>query len=251
MWSPDKFTTAQRVAAAKEIARRLADKYGSNLIAVAIEGSTAKGLDLPESDLELAVIIQGVADRWYPFFYNGLSVGISYGNPEAELEDAARIDYTWPVTGDAYQTAQVIYDPGSFYPKLCHAASEAEEGTDFAPLIRDALADVYENVLKVFSLGSKQTMAAVMFAANAAYWAALTVALVNKHKYRSTRAMFQESTELPQLPEGYAQGIGHLLCQGQDVESLQGTLGRFWPSLRAWVDDMGIHMQDNCLEHIF
>lgn len=78
-WSPKKFTTEDRLQTANNILEVLKERYKDSLIAVAIEGSTAKGLDAPESDLELRVLLSEDSgyDRWYAFFYEGMFVGIS------------------------------------------------------------------------------------------------------------------------------------------------------------------------------
>lgn len=58
-WQPNKFSTEERFEVAYEILNELLNKYKKNLLSVAIEGSTAKGMDCPESDLELRVVING------------------------------------------------------------------------------------------------------------------------------------------------------------------------------------------------
>lgn len=40
------------------------NKYNDNLISVAIEGSTTKGMDRPESDLELRAVVKGRDSEW-------------------------------------------------------------------------------------------------------------------------------------------------------------------------------------------
>ncbi|MCL6601180.1 MAG: hypothetical protein K6T81_20970, partial [Alicyclobacillus macrosporangiidus] len=67
---------------------------------VALEGSAAKGMDRPESDLELRAIFHGdVPHCWYAFFHHDLFVGISYTSLVAEEAKAREVTYTWPVTG--------------------------------------------------------------------------------------------------------------------------------------------------------
>lgn len=248
MWQPGKFTTEQRLAAAKAIAERLKDRYKEELIAVIVEGSTAKGLDLPESDLELSVVIKGGAERWYPFLFKGISVGIGYGNPEAELEAAGEIDYYWPVTGDCYETAQVIYDPALFYPRLQERNRIAVTKADFQRFLREALADMYEYVLKLFTVSNQ--LGAVSAASGAAYWAAMSVALANRYKFNSTRAMFEQSFNLQDLPQGYQEGMQELFSSGYDVARLRQTVGELWESFAVWAKAHGIVLDDDCLNGI-
>lgn len=92
-WQPNKFQTQDRYDIADEIFNKLLGKYGNNLISFAIEGSTAKGIDYPESDLELRIVVQGRDSGWYAFFYKGMFVGISFNSLEKIHSKAENIDY--------------------------------------------------------------------------------------------------------------------------------------------------------------
>lgn len=63
-WKPKKFRTQDRYNIANDILNELMNKYNDNLISVAIEGSTAKGMDRPESDLELRAVVKGRDSEW-------------------------------------------------------------------------------------------------------------------------------------------------------------------------------------------
>ncbi|MFS1519610.1 hypothetical protein V1503_24595 [Bacillus sp. SCS-151] len=114
-WQPNKFKSQDRFQIAEEINNELLKKYKDNLISVAIEGSTAKGMDCPESDLELRVIVVGRESGWYPFFYKGMFVGISFSTIDKMKSKAKNIDYEWSVKSDSLFTCKIIYDPTNLY----------------------------------------------------------------------------------------------------------------------------------------
>ncbi|MCE4049120.1 nucleotidyltransferase domain-containing protein [Bacillus sp. Au-Bac7] len=68
-WQPKKFSTEERFEIANKILIELIKQYKQNLLSVALEGSTAKGLDGPESDLELRVVIKERESSLEAFFY--------------------------------------------------------------------------------------------------------------------------------------------------------------------------------------
>jgi len=245
-WRPVPFTTEERLRAAERVLDHLRARHGSNLLAVAVEGSTAKGLDRPESDLELCVVLAGgEADRWYAAFHRGLFVGVSLVSPEEAEREAESVTYTWPVDGDRLWTARVLYDPMGLYVRLRALRVGAEAAADWARLAREALADMYEHVYKVFAARPDRETQAYE-AAQVAFWAADAVALVNRYRYLSSRTMFAESQRLRSLPEGYAAHLRGLLARPEGV-GLERHAAGLWTACRAWAAALGIHLEDDDL----
>lgn len=248
MWKPAEFTSEQRMTMAREITELLMARYGERLVGVLLEGSVAKGTDRPVSDLELSVVLTDGGDRWYPFFRRGMFVGISYKSLEGATSSAGSIGPSWPVAGDALQTGIALYDPTGLYPKLLKKHLAAVTNAAYKILVKDVMADMYENVLKIFSLHPSEGYQAGIFAGGAAYLAALAVGLANKHRYLSVRRMFEESFALSSLPEGYREGILGLLSAGSDVLALRQTLGQLWPALVSWAASIGATLDDDAAE---
>ncbi len=246
-WQPPRFSHEQRLSVAQTLTARLRERYRERLVAVAVEGSTAKGLDRPESDLELHVILEGAAQRWYPFFFCGMFVGISYRSPEEEVARAQQVDYEWPVTSDALFTARVLYDPTGLYDRLRALARDAEREADFRALVREALADLYEQVLKVFTLRDGEALAASVATARVAYWSAVAVALHHRHRYLSSRTMYEESFTLPDLPAGYEAAVRALLARPADLAAARAAVGGLWLAFREWAKGRGVTLDDDAL----
>lgn len=241
-WQPNKFYTEERFQIADEIFKELLNKYMDNLISVAIEGSTAKGMDGPESDLELRVVIKGRESSWEAFFYKGMFVGISFSSLEKMKSKAKSIDYEWSVKSDSLFTCKVLYDPINLYKELRETAKEVEEQADFNILIKDAITDMYEHVYKVFALMDTDTILAAQESRQVAYWAVMSVGLKNKHKYLSSRTMYKESFELDSLPEEFEQNIRNLLSLNTDVQNLKQNVGGLWVSTLNWIENFNINL---------
>lgn len=247
-WRPARFGTEERRGAAAAVRDRLQAIYGVRLRAVAVEGSTAKGLDLPESDLELRAVVEGgETHRWYACFRRGLFVGVSLVTEAQARRDAAAVDYEWPSQGDVWDTAQVLYDPDGLYPALRAVAAAAAAAADFMTLTRESLTDLYEHVYKVFTAGEDEATAAHE-ARQVAFWAANTVALPHRHRYRGSRTLFAESAALPGLPAGYAGRVRGLLALRTDAAALRRDTGALWTAFVPWAADRGITLDDDTLE---
>ncbi|MFD1019278.1 kanamycin nucleotidyltransferase C-terminal domain-containing protein [Thalassobacillus hwangdonensis] len=245
-WKPSRFTNAQRYDAAYAILEKLKDTYGEELLAVAVEGSTAKRLDHAYSDLELQVVLDRKSyHRWHAFFYQGLFTGISYNSLERVREDAATIDYEWPVSGDGFSESEVLYDPGFLYHELRRINKHAVSEADFMALIYEALMDLYEHVYKIFTLRSDETIALHQEIASIGYWAAITVGLANRHQFPSAKRMVIESTQLADTPQDYGQLIGELY-EGDATQATE----KLWRAFTKWAEQKEITVKDDALHSI-
>jgi kanamycin nucleotidyltransferase len=252
LWQPGAYSSADRFAVANRVVDRLREKYGESLLAVALEGSTAKGLDVPYSDVELRVILSdevGVHHRWYAFTTDGMSVGISYNSFSRVFECANEVTYEWPKAGDGLVTCQVLYDPAGIFQRLRAQAEAAERTADFRSLVRDALCDMYECVLKLFSVPD-DVLSLRMDAGMLAYWAAMAVGLANRYRYLSSRRMFEESFTLPDLPEHYETCIRALLALESDASRIRQYAGLLWNTSLEWAERHGIRIEDNHLTEL-
>jgi kanamycin nucleotidyltransferase len=249
-WYPNTFNSQERLAIANEILDDLLNKYKNNLISVAIEGSTAKGMDVPESDLELRAVINRRESNWEAFFYKGMFIGVSFSTLEKMKSKAMNIDYEWPIKSDSLFTCKVLYDPTKLYGKLRKTASEIEEQTDFNLLIKDAITDMYEHVYKVFALKDTESLLAAHESRQVAYWALMSVGLKNKHKFLSSRTMYNESFELESLPEGFKQNIQCILSLNTDVQNLKDNVGKLWVSTLKWAEDFNVNLEKDDLSFL-
>ncbi|WP_173915930.1 kanamycin nucleotidyltransferase C-terminal domain-containing protein [Halobacillus sp. Marseille-Q1614] len=251
-WTPNKFTNEDRLKTAYKILKNLKGRYKDSLISVAVEGSTAKGLDAPESDLELRVLLDKDFNyhRWYAFFYEGMFVGVSYNSVSRTLEASKVIDYEWSISGDNLETAEVIFDPHYIYDDLKVNNKFAEQNANFNELIVEAITDMYEHIYKVFTLSSTNYIGITQEVTNIAYWSALTVGLANRYKYKSNKNMVEESFVLNNIPENYELNIRSLFLNAQ-LNDIQSAVSNLWVTFDNWAyQEFGINLNDDKLQYI-
>ncbi|QTM98262.1 hypothetical protein ERJ70_02380 [Sediminibacillus dalangtanensis] len=251
-WFPKKFTHKERLQIANKILEVLKDRYKKSLVSVAIEGSTAKGLDAPESDLELRVLLDCDLDyhRWYAFFFEGMFVGISYNSYFRTLEESKEIDYEWSISGDNLDTAIVIFDPSNVYDVLNQNNEFAEQRADFKKLITESVTDMYEHIYKVFTLSDNDYISLNKEVTNIAYWAALTVGLANRVKYKSNKSMVEESFALKNTPSNYEKNIRNLFLN-ENLFDIKNAVSVLWPSFVKWVSsEFEIDLSDDNLSFV-
>ncbi|MBN3555641.1 hypothetical protein JYA63_15290 [Fictibacillus nanhaiensis] len=249
-WKPQEFTTDDRLYVAHEIFETLLRKYEERLISVAIEGSTAKGMDRPESDLELRVVVDGRESEWYAFFYKEMFVGISFNTVEKIHSKARSMDYEWCVKGDVFFTSKILYDPTNLYETLKEIALETESQTNFNILMKDALADMYEHVYKIFTLKDSDSIVAAHESRQVAYWTTMLVGLKNRHKFLSSRSMYEEAFSFQSLPDHFETNIKEVLSLHTDVEKLKRFVGDLWSTTSDWARIHGIRLEEDYLSFL-
>ena len=88
-----KFTHEERVEIAQRISSLLLDKYKDSVLAVFIYASTAKKLDRPYSDLEVAAVMRDGVDippKYY--MHKGLVIEIDYPQESNFLKGARKVE---------------------------------------------------------------------------------------------------------------------------------------------------------------
>jgi kanamycin nucleotidyltransferase len=251
LWIPKSFSSEERWNVAAEVLAKLKDTYKESLLAVAVEGSTAKGSDRPQSDLEFLVVLNKEKyHRWHAFFYKGMFVGISYNSLDRIEEKAGELDYEWPVKGDAVATSKVLYDPHNLYGYLREEAEEAEKKADFTILIRDALTDMYEHVYKIFTLHEDEKIALRQEIAAISHWAVMSVGLANRHKFPSNKSMVEDSFLLKNFPSQYETLMKELILHPVTLPHACEIVSKLWTSFAAWGEKQGIDLHDDSLKEI-
>ncbi|MED1603334.1 kanamycin nucleotidyltransferase C-terminal domain-containing protein [Alkalihalophilus marmarensis] len=246
-WQPKTFSAEDRLKMTDNILDHFKTKYKKDLLSLAIEGSTAKGMNTPFSDLELRVVLNNYENGWFPFFFQGMYIGISMSSREKMLSEASKIDYEWPVKSDTLFTSKIVYDPTELYKELRNIAEKTEGETNFKLLLTEAIADMYEHVYKVFPLTEGDEMAMTNEARQIAYWATLCVGLSNKHRYVSSRTMYKESFHLNDLPDGYEEHMHELLTLETTASKIKQSTACLWTSFEKWAKEDGITLNKHDL----
>ncbi|MFG6494716.1 kanamycin nucleotidyltransferase C-terminal domain-containing protein [Fictibacillus sp. UD] len=145
---------------------------------------------------------------------------------------------------------QDSHDPTDLYGTLRERAKAAEEQVDFDGLIRDASADMYEHVYKIYTLNENDGITAAHEARQIAYWATMCVGLKNRYKFLSSRSMYHESFQLESLPHHFEQYINRILSLNTDVQSLKRDVGNLWVSTNHWAELNGITLKESDLSFL-
>lgn len=143
-----------------------------------------------------------------------------------------------------------MHDPTNLYDTLRKKAKAIEEQANFDILVEEALADMFEHVYKIFALEESDSIIAAQEARQVAYWATMCVGLKNRHKFLSSRTMYNESFKLKSLPKGFEEKIKGLLSLNTDLINLKTDVGELWTSTRHWAELNGIKLEANDLSFL-
>src|SRR5438876_10100210 len=92
-----RFTHEGRLRIAHQISARIVEKYGSDVLAVYVCGSTSKKLDRAYSDLELIVAVRDQVEiPMKDYLHRGLIIQIEYFKASNILDAAERLTDNWP-----------------------------------------------------------------------------------------------------------------------------------------------------------
>src|SRR5438552_12107976 len=122
------FTHEGRLGIAHQISDRIVEKYGSDILAVYVCGSTSKKLDRPFSDLELIVVVRDRAEIPMKYYlYRGLIVEIEYLKSTNILNAAERFTDNWPWEADQYRNRIALYERHRWLRKLDDAVAKNDK----------------------------------------------------------------------------------------------------------------------------
>src|SRR6186713_1964781 len=113
-------THEERVGLAYEIAQRILDKYGDQIQAIAVYGSTAKNEDAAHSDLEMWVATSEEFPKVGDVLtvYKGITIEISYAPVSKLLNVATQVDASWPISAESLRSYALMFDRGNFSNRI-------------------------------------------------------------------------------------------------------------------------------------
>jgi kanamycin nucleotidyltransferase len=123
-----KFTHEDRLKIAHHIADRVVKKYGNNVLAIYVCGSTSKTLDRPFSDLELIVVVRERAEISMKYYlHRGLIIQIEYLKSSKILSDAEQFTDNWPWEADQYRNRISLYERDRWFKGLDEAVAKNDK----------------------------------------------------------------------------------------------------------------------------
>ncbi|HEY3247525.1 MAG TPA: kanamycin nucleotidyltransferase C-terminal domain-containing protein [bacterium] len=197
-----------------ELAGRLRDlileRYADAVIAVFVTSSTARGLDLEFSDLELtAVHRDGAAPPDRSYYYRGILIEVSHVEESKIL--APQMEARWPETAGGYRGRIVLYERDRWTERLDQVL-DAFDAVERTPAQRMALLDMLEFRDKLRN--ARLTDDEIFFRGCATYFADSAtnfVLFLNGRQMVTTRWFFQQALECPEQPARFREHLEVLL----------------------------------------
>src|SRR5213083_2094216 len=141
-----RFTHEGRLRIAYQISARIVEKYGSDVMAVYVYGSTSKKLDRPYSDLEMIVAVRDRAEiPMKSYLHRGLIINIEYLRSSNVLDAAAQFTKDWHWEADQYRNRIDLYERDGWFTKLDRAV-EKNDKADSAEAIRKSFMMMTESI---------------------------------------------------------------------------------------------------------
>ena len=199
-----KFTHEDRLSIGQQISKRVLDKYGDDVLAVFIFGSTAKHLDRPYSDLEVIAVVRDaitIPDRYY--VYQGLVVEVSYPQESNFLSAARGLTTKWPLKADKYRNRIVLFEREAWTTRLDQAVAENERA-DMSEALRVAAVELTEDLCVLRN--ARLTNDAVGIRSRGfviAGEAARLVFLLNRQYVTTTSWYWKQAFECPWKPKDF------------------------------------------------
>ncbi len=240
MSGPKFIPSAERRKIAEDIANRFHRQYGDRTIAIGVYGSLARQMEGPYSDIEMFVVIQG-QDIWKPFEWAtpDWKAEVDVCSADTLESQAAALESDWPITHGAFRHIWAIYDPTNYFAVLQQLADSHPEEAFRTQMEGLIVGEIFEFVGKIRNAVYKANADPLAaYLTELAIYGARLVGLAERHTYRSFSLLFQDSLNLPNLPEGYRDLCGAAMCG--DLRSPQLILelsDSFWKGVETWAQE--------------
>jgi hypothetical protein len=194
----------ERIEVAKRLAQEILRAYGDAVLAVFVTSSTARGLDLQHSDLELtAAVRDGVELENRSYVYRGLLVEIEYLQESAILKNTRRVTRRWPIEAGEYRDRIVLHEREGWLRHLDQAMDERDT-SDFSTGLRHAtteLVEYHNKLLNARLAGDEMVVRYNGFFI--AEQAATLVLFLNRRWMITSRWLFSQAFECPEQPSEF------------------------------------------------
>ncbi|HZY48053.1 MAG TPA: kanamycin nucleotidyltransferase C-terminal domain-containing protein [Candidatus Bathyarchaeia archaeon] len=180
----------ERVELARNIASRIVKTYKDVVLAVCIDGSTAKKLDRPYSDLEMFCVVtdgQEIPGKFY--LYDGLLVQIEYFQESKFLKEAERVGFDWHLAADEFRNRIVLFERDEWLKRLDKAV-EGNNRADFSEDLRWATLAMTESLAAVRNARLKNDWRDTKTRAFYLAWDVSRVVFLYNRKYVLTTSWF-------------------------------------------------------------
>lgn len=247
MVGPQPMTRRERLALVEEMHSKLRARYGDQLKAIALYGSTARGTDGPYSDIELICVLRSDGEE-YSFEWSAgpWKAEVDVYSEAILLAKAARVSGSWPMTHGAFQTATPLYDPDGYFQQVRDAASAPTDEQIRTAIEETLVGELYELAGKLRNATAAcRTSFLPMLATYFALYGAWVIGLQNRRCFTASSIMLEEAMAWDHRPPGYDRlcrmvTAGRLSSPTEVTEACED----FWQGLNLWAREQGYQITD-------
>jgi kanamycin nucleotidyltransferase len=247
---PQPHDTAQRRAIAQSIVQQAQTQLSDRLLAAALYGSVAKGLDQPYSDLEMFLLVEGDQEETYhEWVWEQGRIEVNEIGWDAALEMADTVEDDWPLARGQFVYAEPIWGDAALIDELKRRTLNAPK-EQFDEAMQEILsAELYENLGKLRNAHERRIEdPMVALAGQFAHHTATLIALSHRHCFKNSQRILREALGLPDPPEGFDL-LARIVTQGRlsDLNEVAHAIEGCWRGLRPWTEARGISIEP-CLQ---
>src|SRR5512136_1748508 len=105
-----------RIELARKIADQIVNRYGQDIIGIALYGSVAKNEDAEYSDLEFWIATTDkIPSREVLSIYKGQSIELFYGPADNFINDTKTVTPFWPLQADMRRSFIIMHEQGNYF----------------------------------------------------------------------------------------------------------------------------------------
>jgi len=238
-------THAERAHIARQLIPLLQQKFGATLLAIAAQGSFARGDDGPYSDLELIAFVQNSpadGSRGYGKIYQGMLIEVVWKTPEHYLRDVQKPSEDWYLAG----SDQLLPLYGAPFIQQLEARKQQVAFAKFLDIARHHWHKVQESTAKVLNAlhrNKRQHLPLLLF--DMYRHMAISLALLNQQPYTTFATILEEAIQLEWTPEGFI-ALSNKIVKNpfQDMEELQLLVEQVFTGLEQQFEQLGVRLYD-------
>jgi kanamycin nucleotidyltransferase len=239
---------AARLRMVDKIVDDLRATHGDRIIAIALYGSLAKGIDGPFSDIELFCVVQGNnIDYSHEWVYGVSKAEVNLYSEDMIQRSATSVDEKWSLSQGQLLAARPLYGEPAFFDHLSKLVLSPPP-EEFNAVIRAMLVgEFYEWMGKLRNARSSGHTAYIpLMACHFVEFAAQMMGMAHRVCYTTGAKMLEESLQLTIRPDGYDELCGMVMAgQLSDSEQVTAALERCWAGIGVWAAVNGIEMDEH------
>jgi kanamycin nucleotidyltransferase len=244
---PQPISRAQRWALVEEIAGRVMEVHGDDVLAIGLYGSTARGTDGPYSDIEMLCVLRSLGQDYdHEWTVGPWKAEVNFHSQDLELEEAAKVDADWALTHGQYRDARPLHDPEGFFDQLRILVRDVTDAQLDSAIHEVVVGEIYELVGKLRNAMQAGALDGVTgIAVEMVRQSALALGLACRHQYRTGAELLADSLRLPGRMAGYDRLCG-MVMSGQLSERAEvaAACESLWEGVAEWAAQRGITLEE-------